>query len=44
MIHQSLAVAPASGEVAELSCRNRFGGTAVDMGFERGLVVNQVTG
>ena len=25
-------------------CRNRFGGTAVDMEFERGLVVDQVTG
>ena len=30
--------------MTELSCRNKFGGAAVDMGFECGLVVDQVTG
>ena len=34
----SLGVAPANVKVAELFCRNRFGDTAVDIGFERGLV------
>ena len=44
VILKSLGVASASGEVAEWICRNRLGGTAVDMGFERGPVVSQVTG
>ena len=39
VILKSLAVASASGRVAELLCRNRFDGTAVHMGFERGLSV-----
>ena len=40
VVLMSLGVAPANFKVAELFCRNRFGGTAVDMGFERGLVVD----
>ena len=40
----SLGMAPANVKVAELFCRNRFGGTAVDVGFERGLVVDCATG
>ena len=40
----SLGVAPANFKVAELFCRNRFGESAVDMGFERGLVVDCATG
>ena len=44
VIFISLDVAPANVEVAELFCGNRFGGTAVDMGFERGLVVDCATG
>ena len=43
VIFKSLGVASANGEVAELFCRNRFGGAAFDMDFERGLVVDQVT-
>ena len=38
----SLGVAPANFKVAELFCRNRFGESAVDMGFERGLVEEQM--
>ena len=30
--------------MAELFCRSRFGESAVDMGFERGLVVDCATG
>ena len=41
LIVKSLFVVSASGRVADLFCRNS---TAVDMGFERGLLVNQVTG
>ena len=44
LILNSPDVASASGTVAELFCRNRFGGTAVGMGFERRILVNQVTG
>ena len=44
VILESLGVASANGKVAELFCRNRFGGAAVDMGFERGLIVDHVTG
>ena len=36
-------MASTNGEVAELFCRDRLGGAAVDMGFERGLVLDQVT-
>ena len=36
----SLGVAPANFKVAEWFCRKRFGESAVDMGFERGLVVD----
>ena len=44
VILKSLGVASANGKVAELFSRNRFGGAAVDMGFERGLRVDHVTG
>ena len=44
VILMSLGVAPANVKVAELFCRDRFGGTDVDMGFERGLVVDYATG
>ena len=44
VILMSLGATSARGEVADLFCRNRFGDSAVDTGFERGLVVNQVTG
>ena len=46
-VHQRDASDPSvtgNGEVAELFCRDRFGGAAVDMGFERGLVVDCATG
>ena len=43
VILKSMGVASAKGEVAELFCRDRLGGAAVDMGFERGLVLDQVT-
>ena len=43
LILKSLGVVSAIGRVAEL-CRSRLGGAAVDVGFERGLVVDQVTG
>ena len=39
-----VGVSPANFKVAELFCRNRFGESAVDMGFERGLVVDCATG
>ena len=39
-----LGVAPANFKVAELFCRNRFGDSAVDIGFERRLVVDCATG
>ena len=44
VILMSPGVAPANFKVAELFCRNRFGKSAVDMGFERGLVVACATG
>ena len=44
LIFKSLDVASVCGRVAELFCRNGFGGAAVNMGFERGLGVNQVAG
>ena len=44
VILMSPGVAPANFKVAELFCRNRFGESAVDMGFERGLVVDCATG
>ena len=43
VILKSLGVASANGAVAEVFCRNRLGGAAVDMGFERGRVVDHVT-
>ena len=43
-ILMSLGVAPVNFNVAELFCSNRFGDAAVDMGFERGLVVDYATG
>ena len=42
MFLQSLGVASVSGEVPELFCRRRFG-AAVEMDFEHGLKVDQVT-
>ena len=39
VILMSLGAAPANFKVAELSCRNIFGGSVVDIGFERGLLV-----
>ena len=44
VILMSLGVAPESFKVAELCCRERIGDSAVDMGFERGLVVDCATG
>ena len=43
-ILKSLGVAPVNFKVAELFCKNRFGDAAVDMGLERGLVVDYATG
>ena len=40
VILKSLDVASASEQVAELICRNRFGDSAVGMGFERGIVAD----
>ena len=40
----SLGVALVNFKVAELFCTNRFGDAAVDMGFERGRVVDCATG
>ena len=37
-------MASASDKIADMFCRSRFGGAAVDMGLERELVVDQVTG
>ena len=34
----------ANFKVAEFSCRNRFGDSAVDIGFERGIVADNATG
>ena len=44
VILKSLDVASTSERVAELFCRNRFGDSAVDMGFERGIVADFATG
>ena len=44
MIFMSLGVAPARVKVADLFCRNRLGGTVVDMGFECGLVMGCANG
>ena len=44
VILMSLGVAQANFKVVELFCRNRFGESAVDTGFERGLVVDCATG
>ena len=44
VIAMLLGVAPANGKVAEMFCRKSFGGTPVDMGFERGHVVDHVSG
>ena len=44
VILMSLGVALAFFQVAELFCRSRFGESAVDVGFERGLVVDCATG
>ena len=40
----SKMVASASERVAELFCRNRFGDSAVDIGYERGIVADCATG
>ena len=40
----SLGVALANFNVAELFCRNRLGDGAIDVGFERGFVVDSATG
>ena len=44
MIRMSLGVAPANFPATELFCRNRFGDAAIDMGFERCLVLDCATG
>ena len=44
VILKSLRVASANDKMAELFCRNSCAGAAVDMGFERRLAVNHVTG
>ena len=44
VILKSPGVASASDKIADMFCRSRFGGAAVDMGLERELVVDQVTG
>ena len=44
VILMSQGVAPANSKEAELFCRNTCGSTAVDMGFQRGLVVDHLTG
>ena len=44
VVLESSGVASANVKMAEFFCRNRFGGAAVNAGFERGFVVNQVTG
>ena len=40
----SLGVTTANFKVADLFCRNRFGDSAVGMGFERGIVADYATG
>ena len=42
MLLKSLGVVPATGKVAEVFCRHSFGGTVVDMDFERGFAVDCV--
>ena len=44
VILMSLGVTAANFKVAELFCRNRFGDSAVDVGFERGIVAGYATG
>ena len=44
VILKSLDVASASERVAELFCKNRFGDSAVVMGFERGIAADCATG
>ena len=44
VILKSLDVASASERVAELFCRNTFGDSAVDTGFERGIAADYATG
>ena len=44
VILTSLGVAPANFKVADVFCRNRFGDAAVDMGFERVLIVDYAEG
>ena len=44
VILMSLGVTTANFKVAELFCRNRFGDSAVDIGFERGIVTDYATG
>ena len=43
-ILRSLGVAPVNFKVTDLFCKNNFGDAAVDMGFERRLVVDCATG
>ena len=44
VILKSLDVASASDRVAELFCKNRFGDSAVGIGFERGIAADCATG
>ena len=44
VILMSLGVTKANFKVAELFCRNRFGDSARDTGFERGIVAEHATG
>ena len=44
VILMSLGVTTANFKVAELFCRNRFGDSAVDISFERGIVADCATG
>ena len=44
VIFKSLDVVSASEKVAELLKRNKFGDSAIDIGFERGIVADYATG
>ena len=44
VILMSLGVTTANFKVAELFCRNRFGDSAVDIGFEHGIVADYAAG
>ena len=44
LIFMSLGRAPTDGKVVDMFCRSSLGGPAVDMVFERRLVVDHVTG